>query len=97
MPYFEWRGIDYIISGIYPDKIGGSLRERRKALYLALVKANIETKLYYPDWVDIHFASESNVTNLYNFFVSHELVYSNKATFFYQFACDILPQCQYCD
>jgi hypothetical protein len=96
MPYFEWKGIDYIISGIYPDRIGGSLRKRRVALYLALVEANIETKLLYPDWVDIHFVSENNLTNLYNFFVAHKLVSSNKATFFYQFACDVLPECQYC-
>ena len=75
-----------------------NFRENRVALYLALVDAKIITKELYPDWVDFHFNSENNVSNLYNFLLRNQLFIGNldEKSFFKNFACDVSNDCSFC-
>lgn len=97
----------YYCEGIIPRQLPGfffdldkrkekSNRDRRKDLYLALVDAGVERKLLYPNWVDIHFASEKNVTNLYNFLARYRVEFCNLAEFHHYLACDVVRS-SFCD
>lgn len=92
----NWKSLNGKILSTSSDS--RNFRKNRVSLYIALVEGKVITEEMYPDWVDLHFNSESNVSNLYKFLAINKLDGGilNEKSFFNDFACDVFPNSTFC-